>query len=245
MIERNEKEEVEIFKAFANACELPFRLDSIKKTYPPNPDIQCEVSGTGLLAFELVQIMDQNYANLLKKNRDTRERLDEHLYNLPNKKKVCFDQLYSNATISLDFQNNCTFCQREKLLQKTIDHLLTLNEKFEGNTSVNISKNKDKDLLIIKISRNHFNRIRFRVNFASFFTDLTIPTISSKLKKTYKSEYPIHLLVHFNLTPMVPEDIRLSSVKDFFKNNKQKFQFEKIWIFDFQNKEIKFVYPLL
>ena len=118
MTEKNEIHELNVFKAFAKACELRISLKTIIKKYPPKPDIQCDVIGIGSLAFELVRIMDQEFANLCKKNKETVTGLHTYLSNLPNIKKEIFNKLYSNALISINFLNACTFRQRKKSFLK-------------------------------------------------------------------------------------------------------------------------------
>lgn len=242
MIERNEIQEIEIFKAFAKVCDLPFKLHTIKKKYPPEPDIKCDIVKSGSLAFELVQIMDQKFSNIYRKNKKTVEQLYIYCSNLPNKKKNDFEQLHSNSLISFDFQDNCTFRQREKLFPIIINHLLILDEQFEGYISDDFSKYKNK-LKSIRITKNRGSKLRFRINHANFFTDPVLPIISSKFEKKYDSELPIHLLAFIDITPMIPEYNWLSSIKEFVKVSMHKSEFKKIWIYDFPSNRIKLVYP--
>ena len=242
MTDRHGKRELTIFEAFAKICDLPIELNSIEKKRPPNPDIQCDVAGKGSLAFELVEIVDRNFANMVGKQVDTKTELSKYHSNLPDDKKVCFDKIYSNALIFPRFQNRCSLRQRKKLFPKIIDHLLTLDEQFEGDTFENTSEYEDK-LRGISISRGRFKGPLFDSIAGGSIGDPTASTISSKFGKTYESEYPFHLLGYIDLNPMFPEDIWLSSVKNFVKANIQKSQFQKVWVFDFQAKEIKFTYP--
>jgi hypothetical protein len=90
MVDRHAKREITIFKAFANSCRLPIRQDTIKKMEPLKPDIQCEVEGTGFVAFELVEIIDRNYANMFGKQRDTRGRFLEYHANKGSSLRLTF-----------------------------------------------------------------------------------------------------------------------------------------------------------
>lgn len=53
--------EVDVFAAFVKAATLPYDLASIEKRLPPEPDILA-CSDEGMVAFELVEICDQNIA---------------------------------------------------------------------------------------------------------------------------------------------------------------------------------------
>jgi len=53
----NRKGEVEfgIFEDFASRSGLPIDLESIKKEFPPCPDISCQITGVGKVWFELTE----------------------------------------------------------------------------------------------------------------------------------------------------------------------------------------------
>jgi len=240
MAERNETHELNTFKAFAKASGLPIRLDTIIKKNPPKPDIQCDVIGIGFLAFELVRIMDQKFANLCKKNKKTITELHTYLSDLSNVKKEIFNKLYSNALISINFLNACTFRQRKRIFPEIIDHLLTLDEQFKGTTFVD---GKNLDLKDIRITRNRVANLRFRIDHADFFSDPIITALKSKFGKKYKTKYPIHLLAYIDITPMIPENIWLPSAEKLIQTSLQNSQFKKVWIFDIINGENKMIYP--
>lgn len=242
MADRHKIKEITIFKAFAKVCDLPIRLDSIEKINFPHPDIQCEVSGTGPIAFELVEIIDRNFANTLGKQIATQKKLSEYHSDVPNEIRKPFDTMYSNALISIRFNNSCTLRQRIKLFPIIFDHLLTLDEQFDGDTFENTQECRDK-LFGISISRGRFNGPLFDSAAGGSIGDPTVSAIRSKFEKKYESKYPLHLLGYIDLNPMFSEDIWITSVKDFVKASIQKCQFEKVWIFDFRRNEIKFTYP--
>ena len=60
--DRHGLREKKIFSLFAEACALPVRPESIEKRNPPEPDILCEIKGEGPVAFEMVELIDQNIA---------------------------------------------------------------------------------------------------------------------------------------------------------------------------------------
>ena len=159
---QHEKTELTIFRAFAKICPLPIQFDSIQKMCPPKPDIECAISGDGLIAFELVEIIDQNFANLFAKQNDTKKSISEFHSKLPKEKKKHFDGKYSNAMIFPQFKNASTFRQREKIFPVIFDHLLKIDKQFEGDTF----KNLNGELWDISISRGTFNGPLFDLSFA-------------------------------------------------------------------------------
>lgn len=77
-IEREQR----VFRSFAENGPLAIDLSSIESTPPPAPDIQCRVEGAGFVAFELVELIDQEYArgiDLMARTQRILRDLPEHL----------------------------------------------------------------------------------------------------------------------------------------------------------------------
>ena len=52
--------ELRVFKSFAQVSGLPVNFGSIENRDPPEPDIYCEISEVGPVAFELLEMLDQD-----------------------------------------------------------------------------------------------------------------------------------------------------------------------------------------
>ena len=239
---KHEKRKITIFNAFAQCCSLQISPDSILKMAPPKPDIECEAKGICLLSFELVEIIERRYANLLGKNYRTRNKLSEYYSFLPQHQKDEFDKSYLNAMIYPQFENTLTLRQRIKLFPKIFDCLLSLDPQFDGDACQDVPEFKGK-LKGIGVSRGLFKGPIFDQPFADSIDDPTIKTLNSKFQKKYQKNNTLHLLAYIDLNPMFLDDIWLNGVKDFVGKSLRKSQFEKVWIFDFKQSVIKFVYP--
>jgi len=242
MADRHENREIAVFKAFAEVSNLQISIDSIKKNTPPEPDIQCEVKGLGFLSFELVEIVDRNYANLHGKSYTTERELREYYLSLPQDLKDKFDRLYSNAMIFPHFENASTLRQRINLFPKIFDCLLSLDPKFIGVAFQDVPEFKSK-LKGINVYRGNFKGPIFDQPFAGSIGDPTIKRLNSKFQKKYQKNNSLYLLAYIDLNPMFPDDVWLNGTKDFVKKSLRTSQFERVWIFDFQQSAIKFVYP--
>jgi hypothetical protein len=60
--DRHGLREQKIFLDFAQVCGLAIQLDSIEKRKPPEPDILCKIEWEGAVAFEMVELIDQDLA---------------------------------------------------------------------------------------------------------------------------------------------------------------------------------------
>jgi hypothetical protein len=54
-----------VFDQFWRVAGLQVLPDSVQSRTPPEPDILCEIEGEGLVAFELVELIDQDLARAL------------------------------------------------------------------------------------------------------------------------------------------------------------------------------------
>jgi hypothetical protein len=57
--------EVDIFRAFVRAAQLPYIVKTAEKRSPPEPDVLCQHETEGFVAFELVEICDPNLAQFI------------------------------------------------------------------------------------------------------------------------------------------------------------------------------------
>ena len=241
MMDNQSKYELKIFRRFATICDLPIITKSIEKRNPPEPDIKCNVEKVGNIAFEITELIDRGFANILEKQIDTKTELEKHYSQLDDREKEKFFSKYSDAIIFIHWENSLSLKRRKKLFPKLFKHLLSLNDHFEGNTLERDPKFAGK-LDWITISRGVYGPLFDDVP-ASVIGDPTINSIQSKFLKKYPIEYPLHLLAFIDLNPMLPDHIWLSNASDYIRNNIEPSQFSKVWIFDFHKEEIKYSYP--
>jgi hypothetical protein len=241
MIDKQSKFELRIFKIFATVCDLPIVAESILKKDPPKPDIECNVKGVGKIAFELTELIDRNFANMVGKQIETKTALDRHFDDLDRIVKKDFLKKYLDAIIFIHFENSLSFRQRKKLFPFIFQHLLDLSYDFEGDSLYYIPELKGK-LRRITISRGVNGPIFDDVPVSSI-GDPTVLAIKAKFSKRYSTNYPLHLLSFIDLNPMFPDHIWLPKAREYTEQNIENSQFEKLWIFDFQKRKIKYSYP--
>ena len=241
MIDKQSKYELRIFKRFASLCNLPIVGDSIEKRDPPEPDIKCDVKGIGEITFELTELIDRGFANMVGKQIDTKTELDKYYNRLNVSEKEDFFTKYSDAIIFIHFENRLSLRKRKALFPSIFKHLFGLNNGFNGNTLRNNQGFKRK-LKWITVSRGVKGPI-FDDIPVSTIGDPSVKTIKAKFLKQYSTNHPLHLLAFIDLNPMFPDHIWLSNMMEYIASNIQQSQFEKVWIFDFQKKEIKYRYP--
>lgn len=241
MLDKQSLTELRIFKCFASVCGLAINDKKIEKRDPPEPYIKCEINGIGKITFELTELIDRGFANMVRKQYDTKNELDKYYSKLPGNLKDDFAHLYSDAIIFIHFNNLLSLRQRKQMFPRIFQHLLGLNKGFEGDTLKHDPKYRNK-LEWISVSRG-VNGPLFDDVPVTWIGDPTIPAIETKFKKIYSTNYPLYLLAYIDLNPMFPDRIWLPKAKEYVESNIRQSQFEKTWFFDFHKKEIKYSYP--
>jgi hypothetical protein len=65
MMDKKKRHELSVFRRFAKVSALPIIPESIEQPPEPEPDILCEISGEGRVAFELTRIDDEAFRRML------------------------------------------------------------------------------------------------------------------------------------------------------------------------------------
>jgi hypothetical protein len=68
--------ELRVFADFIALAQLPIRLSSVQKRWPPEPDLLCAHDTEGPIAFELVELCDANVARALAAPRPTAQGVE-------------------------------------------------------------------------------------------------------------------------------------------------------------------------
>lgn len=206
---------------------------------PPFPDIFCIDNNDNPISIELVQIIEQNFARKFGSQIKTKKEIDAFYSSLSRDEKELIRGRLYNAFIAFEFNDEATLRQRKKMLPELFNVLKNITTSFEGE--LKLSDPTFRNICeILTISRGRFTGPLFDINLGGFVEDPVIKSIEGKLKKTYQKDSPMHLLAYIDLNPMFPQDIWLPKIRDYLKNNKFINQFDKIWIFDLHEKEIKY-----
>jgi len=235
MKNKSTEKEIYIFKKFAKLCPYSISLNSIIKKEPPEPDISCSLLDGIIIAFELVEIIDEDLARSFNDSIRLKEAFNDELEQL--------EENFNNALIYIAFNKEILFRRKKNSIQKIINYLLTLDKTTEGEF-------KPKDLIdivkFISISRGVIGPIIDVESFA-WIDDPCEERIKRKFEKKYETESNnIELLSYYALQTKEPENIleyKLYSLKKFIKNNIKSSVFQRVWIYSARENRIIFVYP--
>lgn len=138
--ERADKE-LEVFHLFAQASGLSISEGSVEKRRPPEPDILFYDLHSGPRAFELVELLNEDFARMTGLVTGTKTALYSFYEELPQDKKLLFARKYHNTLLCFRFSRTVTFNQRKSCLPDIFFKLITLPDEFTGE-----ALEKDTDL---------------------------------------------------------------------------------------------------
>jgi hypothetical protein len=96
--DQHSSREMIIFSRFAAVSGLPIRPGSIEKCQPPEPDILCTIEDEGPVAFEMVEIIDENLAHRTYGQIKFQGLFEQAYEDLPPDNHASFRVAYGNLT---------------------------------------------------------------------------------------------------------------------------------------------------
>jgi hypothetical protein len=234
-----DKREIEIFKQFVEVSRLPIIDDSIKKMPEPYPDIECQDSSGNKLAFELVELLDKNFAVMFDWTVAGKDLLYSLYDVLPHDLKDALDKLYAHADIYFTFHEGVTKNKVKQQMTEVFRELLNFSADL---TEVRTFSNKTVARLLKEISifRSNVNGPMFSVNAVARMDDPTPEGLAQKFTKPYQINFPTELVAYIDRHPMFVESVWRPATEEFFEDNKQFGPFRKIWIIDLNKRSIEF-----
>ena len=237
-IERTDLE-LRVFNAFACAAVLP--KGWAEKRQPPEPDVLFHDSHGSHRAFELVELIDQDYRHRVGLIVGTKIALRTYYEGFPSGKKCLFDQKYGDALLYFRFRPSLTFNRRRSAFPVIFEQLLLLPDGFVGDT-LEDDPALASMVIGVSISRGHFRGPIFDPECVGWIGDPSVSAISRKFEKRYDTAYPIELLAYIDTNPMFPDEVWLEGLTEFLDSTPKPLPFARIWVFDVGHNKVKLRY---
>lgn len=230
------KEELKIFRKFVKHYSYKIRMDSVKKRRTPEPDIFCELINGKKLAFELVQCLDEKIAKTTIDAITLKKQVDLLIQKLPEKDKNKFIDKYSNAIITINFDNKCSLIRRKNIIPDLLKYLVEASKTLKGEVISPLSSKVLEDIDVKKCSIN--GPIIMVPPSATSFADPSLKVIKDKFLRSYKTPYEIELVAYYSLQPEIPINHFLNIFVNYVKKNIGKSQFERVWLYSYTKDTI-------
>lgn len=239
------KEELRVFAAFAPKSCLGIVTSTIEKRPEGEPDILCEVTAEGPVAFELARLIDEN--NIARRHSNQYRLLDcvrAYRRSLPDSTERELKRLYGNALVSIGFQPTASVLRCERTIKEIFDLLLEQDPAFEGPL---LQPRNPKNPLysITLMRRDGLNGPHLTVSAGGSYAPLPLDIVEKKLRKSYRTSAPVELLAYYGLeAPPVSGEAVERAIKDLnviVRGRLSQSPFRRIWLFDAGVPEVKFV----
>ena len=240
--ERQNSKELKIFSSFAVVSGMQIRPASIQKLKPPEPDILCEVEGTRLVAFEMVEIIDEGLAERTYGQIRMQGLLEKAYGNLPASNPLDAKKSLGNALIHVAFHPHASLLVKKRSIPGILELLNQVTPSFSGQVKVDSQSPLGKTVRKVTVRRGEFEGPCFDVEGMGSFADPLIDKVEDKFSKCYRSSNPIELLAYYELQPE-PMDWVWSDLRAFVEDRLSDSGFRRVWVYDHARHEIRFVHP--
>jgi hypothetical protein len=242
------KEELMVFHSFAVKSGLAIDPNSIEKRPDGEPDILCEVTDEGTLAFEMTSLIDRE--RIAKRHSDQEELMNcIRIYPklLLDSTQRHLKELFRNALVTFHFNAQKRLLSRKAAIKGIFDALLELDETFIGRVPLSRKLAEIATVEVVRVSSEIGPS--YNVSAGGSYDPLPLGIIKEKFKKTYKSTAPMELLAYYGLNspPVSQETINKAIVqlRSLTNEDLNHSQFRRIWLFDAGNIEVKFIDPAI
>lgn len=225
-----------IFEVFVSATQLPVHPATVQSRRPAEPDILCEIEGSGPRAFELVEIIDSDFARLTSDQL----RVDASLRDAARQAAKDLVSL-SNALVYVRFAGDANARRREAAIPPLFAFLRALPLDFAGDVTIPRGTDLAATVRSVRVSRGDFPPgPHFQVEAGSFIGDPIIERLAGKFAKRYATCHPVDLLAFYELHPVRPPEMWIHEVGKYIATNLAASQFSRVWIFDVGETRVLF-----
>jgi hypothetical protein len=233
--------ELRVFDRFAAIAPLAIDASSIQSRAAPQPDIICRSLFCGSLAFELVELIDEDYARRTAEMMKTQVMLRDLPERLPGSLRDNLRTRLNDPLIFLHYKPGIPLRDREGLAIEALWRLCDIvvhNPKFDPEDGVYPA---------FESIRLHAwpGGLRIECSSAGFVADPTIDRLRDKFGKRYTSEEPMHLLMYTEIDLLMPDDVWLPAVDPFVQDHIKESAFRRVWLFKSGIGRIEYVFPPL
>lgn len=223
------RKELAVFSDFARDSGLHIVEGSVEKRSPPEPDILCEIEAKGPVAFELLELVDQERIARTRGIQDeVEDGFREGFRGMTEPERVRLKDRLGNATVRVLMSRNVSSSRRRAAIGMVLLALLDADERFEGEYPL---PGKLRLIARVTVVRGNFSGPRFKCISSSAYDPIPQEGLARKFQKVYKSNAPVELLAYFSEQHAPPQE----EVHRFTRSIESSIKgssFRRVWIYD-------------
>jgi hypothetical protein len=248
-MDEKEQAELKVFLEFAAICPLPLVLQSARNCKPPEPDIVCDLTDGGQVAFELVEADDETddkarpgqrtvVMKYAKESFQLGKAVQNAYYEAMAGGRLPNGEQFKHHFLRIDFVDAASVRQSLAAIPDLIDLL-----RGNGTTRKRIEHPVIRSIDCVPFpQRNSYEGPLISVNRSSFNVSTSVvDRITSKLAKSYTTAHPTHLVVWSNSA--------FAAEADFWRDEAMQVleagmgPFTQVWVFGRNEPSIVFAMP--
>jgi hypothetical protein len=223
------RKELAVFSDFALASGLRVVEGSVEKRPPPEPDVLCEIEAEGPVAFELLELVDQERVARPRGIQDeVEDGFGEGFSEMAEPERVRLKERLGNATVRVLMSRNVSSSRRRTAISMVLRALLDADERFEGDYPL---PGKLRVIARVTIVRGNFSGPRFKCISGSSYDPIPGEGLARKFQKVYKSHAPIELLAYFSDQHAPPQE-EVHRFTQSIESSIKGSRFRRVWIYD-------------
>ena len=234
--------ELRTFRRFADRGPLRIILDSIESRDPPNPDILCTLEGGDRIAFELVELIDEEFAKGINLMFRTNAILRELPGRLPQPLQEALHARTGRAFISFDISPTVPLRAREQAAVDALGWLVSREAPITAHNEVSGSLRERVTAVHVHPWSEPFH---FDSGYGNSLSDPTLDRLRAKFTKHYDSDFPIELLMYTEIDLLLPEDVWRPTIVPYVEAELGRSPFRRVWLFKAGATTVDFIYPPL
>lgn len=235
MSSKHPQRELSVFTAFASICGLRVISESIEKRDSPEPDILCQIEGEGPVAFELVELLDQAR---IARPRGIQDEIMDGFRNgfrrMPEGEQAKMREQLGNATVRVRMSPAVSSQKRRAAIGEILKLLLDTDAQLAEEFRL---PPKLSEIASLEIVRGNFDGPRFTAVSGGSYDPIPHNSLSTKLRKVYKSAAPIELLAYFD-SQHAPLESQISDLSLLIESSIGASVFRRVWVYDANNCRI-------
>jgi hypothetical protein len=222
-------EELEVFRSFSK--HYPSTLSAIDSRTPPEPDILCTTTSGSQRAFEIVEIIDQEFARANQSMLTLKSEFERSFSSLGSTQKSALQTVLNNAAVFVTYADGTTLQERCTAIPAILKFLTGVNSTAVGDFNADGMPGLKPIVKMVRILRGNFNGPSWNVTTVGLLSDPSMQRLADKFAKRYTSTAEaIELLAYFRFQPKPLPDF-VPIIEDFTKTNIWISQFSAVWMY--------------
>lgn len=188
-------------------------------------------------------MIDQDLAQRINDQIKMQEALRESYENLSPNVRLEVKKHFGNSLVHVAFHLKSTSRMRKAAIPLILK-LLQSSAPFVGDAQLKVGSRLTNVVRKITVRGGVSDGPWFNVEAAGSFADPILDRLRQKFARRYKTSVPVELLAYYELQPL-PLEWVWGQLDAFIKAHLAGSLFQRIWVYDHSNKEIKYVYPTM